>query len=359
LPEQSSLPVLTPEYKPPSTLQFIFGIVRVFVQAMIGAYGLTVLLHLVLRGMTGDEITMVAFQTTFAHLSWIPTLVLLPMCLVLRWWRPALLVTPAVFAFVFNYGGQFVPNTVPIGNESAQFTVLTYNLLGNDRGYDESLAIIRDADADIVALQELTEDGAALIEMTFVDDYPHRALHPRVGTTGQGVLSRFPLRDDEYWQNTHLPVTLGNQRLQFEFNGEWITFYNVHPTHPGMTGSFFNPTIRDQEIDDILERVDQETDMVLVVGDFNMPDLTDSYGQITEQLTDAYRVAGHGLGWTFPAYRPGREFSPTLREWVVVPPLLRLDYVFYSVGMRAIEADVLAESGGSDHLPVRVKLSLE
>lgn len=357
-PEQLPVPASSVEFQTPSKSKYILGILRRFIQAMIGAYGLTVLGHLILRGLFGDEITIVALQTTFAHLTWIPALILLPICLLLRWWRPALFLVPAVLAFGLTYGGQFIPRTITVPDETPSFKMLTYNLLGNRRDYSESMEIIRESDADIVAMQELSVLAAEMIEETFVDDYPYRALHPRVGTQGQGVLSRFPIAEDEYWQNTWLPSYLGNQRLQFEFNGDWITLYNVHPTHPGMAGSFFNPTFRDQEIADIVERVQQENGMVILVGDFNMPDLTASHGQITAELTDAYRAAGYGLGLTFPASKAVSDYFYNVPNWVIVPPLIRLDYVFYSSGLMASEAHVLSQSGGSDHMPVQVTLAL-
>lgn len=348
-------------HQPPSTLFYLFGILRRLLQAMIGAYGLTVTLNLLLRWMMGDSMTIVALQTTFAHLSWLPALILLPLALLLRWWLVGAFLLPAVLSFTLTYGGQFLPRAVAAPADAPTFTLLTYNLLANDRDYNASIEIIRQADADIINLQEISQQGGAIIESTLEEMYPYRAVHPQgQGTAGQGVLSRFPITDDNYWRYDWLPYPLGHQRVELEIDGQTIVLYNAHPTHPGMAGNFFNHRYRDREVTDLLERVANETNPVIMAGDFNLTDLSDAYEQIRLSLNDAYRSAGYGMGFTFPSGASVGTYlgAESVLDQLSIPLMLRLDYVFYDAHFQALDAQVIPQSGGSDHHPVWAELAL-
>jgi len=350
----------TASHLPPPAWKYAAGVLRRLLQAMMGAYGLAVTLNLLLRFLMGDSMTIVALQTTFAHLSWLPALVLLPLVLLLRWWFVAALLLPAVLSFTLTYGGQFLPREVTIPDDAQSVTLLTYNLLANDRDYSTSVDIIRQADADIVSLQEVSLQGGAVIAAAFADVYPYQALHPNAqGTAGQGVLSRFPITADLYWRYDWLPYPLGHQRVELEIDGRRVVLYNAHPTHPGMAGAVFNHRNRDREVADLLARIADETDPVIMAGDFNLTDLSDAYEQIRLLMADAYRSVGYGMGFTFPS---GASVGSYIRagglfDQLAIPLMLRLDYVFYDAHFQAIDAQVIARSGGSDHRPLWVELA--
>ena len=61
-------------------------------------------------------------------------------------------------------------------------------------------------------------------------------------------------------------------------------------------------------------------------------------------MHDSFREAAIGLGATWPA---------NAAPW---PPLLRLDYVWHSDGLRAVSAET-GPHLGSDHLPLVVTLA--
>jgi endonuclease/exonuclease/phosphatase (EEP) superfamily protein YafD len=109
-----------------------------------------------------------------------------------------------------------------------------------------------------------------------------------------------------------------------------------------MQGEIFNSSYRSREIAEILERSSAETNPVILVGDFNMADLSDEYRAIRESYSDAFGEVGQGFGWTF-----------SLSSY---PAFLRLDYLFFSEGIRPITAEVLADRWGSDHHPILLSL---
>ena len=79
------------------------------------------------------------------------------------------------------------------------------------------------------------------------------------------------------------------------------------------------------------------------------------YTRLTQgaALWDAFREVGEGLGPTFPNINFGGAF------WAYIPPLFRIDYIFYRQPFRAVEASVWHTHGGSDHYPVLATLALE
>jgi len=133
-----------------------------------------------------------------------------------------------------------------------------------------------------------------------------------------------------------------------------ITLYDVHPPPPSLrTG--LNAAGRSATIDALLERLASEDSVLIVTGDFNMTAEADDYARLTQGATlwDAFRESGSGLGPTFPNMQFGGSF------WSYIPPLFRIDYVFYSQPFRAVEARVWHTHGGSDHYPVLATLVLE
>lgn len=122
-------------------------------RALIGAYGISVSAFIALRLLVGEAWTMVAFFNTFAHLLWIPALILLPVTLLSRMWRlSALLMAPAL-AFLLTYGERFLPRA-SAETDDPSITLLTYNLHSESALLDPMLQIILEADADMVLLQD-------------------------------------------------------------------------------------------------------------------------------------------------------------------------------------------------------------
>lgn len=332
-----------------------------FYRAFVNSYAINVILFLLVWGTTGESSNFIAFLASFAHWLWIPALFLLPVSLLTRHRLGVLLLLPACIAFVWHYGAFFVPRTpAPLATAPAHLAtapaqegriinLLTYNLLANKRDPQLILDAIQAIDADIVALQEVDAAYEADILRTFGRQYRFIRLHPELenGTKGQGILSKFPIMQDTYWEFSDLPYQLGYQRVIVRIDGVDVVLHNVHPTHPGISGKFFDPSNRNEEIRRLMEEVfppDYDYPF-LAVGDFNMPDLSEDYRRITATLTDSWRVAGWGMGWTFKLVGS----SP-------IPPFLRLDYVFYGRGFTALSAEVGANAYGSDHHPLQVKL---
>jgi vancomycin resistance protein VanJ len=284
----------------------------------------------------------------------LPALVLLPLAALLRRPISIFLLLPAALAFILSYGPAFLPRSAPVTAQTGtHLRLLTYNLKSQTDS-DPALTVIQSAQADVVALQELSTAMAAHLAAKLSDVYPYQALHPQPGEPipGQGVLSRYPLLEDDYWR-----IQLAHQRVTFELDGPAVVLYNTHPVQPLHTNGFAH---RHAEISDLLDRLEDETGPLLIAGDFNMSDQAADYGRLTARYQDAYRAAGWGMGFTFPATLPyfgSGRYAPSI--FSLVPPLVRLDYVFHNAHFVTLHAEVGADAGGSDHLPLLVNLSLQ
>jgi vancomycin resistance protein VanJ len=313
------------------------------------------------RFIPDRRVPLLGLLNTVLHLLLLPVVITLPIALFLRHpWAALAQLIP--FAYTLReYGLQVLPRR-PAAATSTAFTVMTYNIHKETRFLDPIVTVIRSAQADVVAFQELSVEAAAYFQEHLREQYPFMALHPDgVGPDGQGVLSRCPLCDDSYWIHDAPRNAMGQQRVELEVHGRRLVLYNTHPLHPGMGDIWFDTAIRGQEIDRILQRIETESLPVILCGDFNMPDQSDDYRLITRSLRDAFRAAGQGLGWSWPDLSqpqslPVSMFGVTVREPLPVPQFMRLDYVFHSAHFQAIHARVWPDAGGSDHRPVLARL---
>ncbi|MCA9894435.1 MAG: endonuclease/exonuclease/phosphatase family protein [Anaerolineae bacterium] len=353
--------VLPKSAKIPNPLRILIGVINYLFIALVGAYGLSVTGQLLLHYIVGERLKIVAFADTFAHLLWLPALVLFPVCLLLRKRRLSLTLLPAVAAFVFTYGPQFLPRPVTTPAQGEPIRLLTFNILSQTHRFEVTDDILIQADADLVAMQEVSYNARSYFLGTHTLDYPYRAFYATSNAAqGMGILSRYPILEESFWLSDYVPTPRGTLRVVLDGPSGPITIYNAHPSHPGRSGSRFDPKYRGLEIANLLERARAEDVPVILMGDFNMPDISDDYVSITSEYTDAYRTVGWGMGWTFPDPAGGfptvLDIIPLPRRLTPVFPFLRLDYVFYREGIYATHAEVWPTSGRSDHHPLLVDL---
>jgi endonuclease/exonuclease/phosphatase (EEP) superfamily protein YafD len=264
-----------------------------------------------------------------------------------------------IVALAVSYGIFFVPRSITAAATAAQIMILTYNIHNESKRLAPIADVIRKSNADVVALQEITAEAAQYFSTELFDLYPYQAFHPGA-FIGQGVISRYPLRADEYWRNNHLTVALGHQRVEIDFKGNPIVLYNAHPIHPFFTqvGQPFSTELRGKEIDSVLVRAEKDTGPVLLAGDFNMNDQSEDYKRITARYRDIYREVGWGFGFTFPDFAQVNA-RPAILPFMWMRPVARIDFIFRSEHWQAVEARVWPSSGGSDHRPVLARLALK
>ena len=253
--------------------------------------------------------------------------------------------------FLLGYGGFFLPRSgqKPI---TQPLRFLTYNVHAENIDVQPMLDVIQTADADVVALQEVSPAMAEALARQLIDRYPYQALHPNAVNPiwGQGVLSRYPIVEDEYWI-----MSLGHQRVKIDRRGTPLVLYNTHPVHPFLLGEgkLFDMHPHQREVQEVLRRAALDDGEILIAGDFNMTDQTSDYVRLAAQFHDTYREVGWGLGWTFPDFtQPDARPAQTPLLSAFGRPVARIDFIFHSDALHPLSAQVWPASGGSDHRPV-------
>src|SRR5690606_31514988 len=116
---------------------------------------------------------------------------------------------------------------------SVQISILSFNLQGATDSLESLVTVIQEADADIVGVQELSRAAADYFKAVLGEKYPYVAMHSRDNSIqGMGVLSRYPILTDTYWQNDQLDRALGHMRVELDISGAKVVVYNTHPTPP-------------------------------------------------------------------------------------------------------------------------------
>jgi endonuclease/exonuclease/phosphatase family metal-dependent hydrolase len=242
-----------------------------------------------------------------------------------------------------------------------RFRVMTYNVhrcvgAGGQDSIADIVALCADADADVIALQELdapeSDDAAGPhhardlathlgMKLLFC-----RTFKRGVGYYGHALLSRYPL---ELRRVTIFPTPehpraepRGAIWARVDAGGRAV---DIISTHLGPYRAERAAQSRELVGDEWLGHPDLRHPCILC-GDFNaLPDAT-TYRRIAGRLRDAQRVLG--------GHRPRATFPARL-------PLLRLDHVFVSPDVRVLRARVpwnARSRRASDHLPLVVDLDL-
>lgn len=316
--------------------------------AVLVSFYLVLLVILFVVGMAATNTDLRGLALSLMALLLFLAVIFLPICLLTRHWRLALLQIVPIAALALYYGPQFTPRSVaaPSGDT---LRVMTYNIQRAENTQDGIAAVIREAGADIVGLQELSLPAADYFESQLADVYPYQSLHPQANAyNGQGVLSRYPIQDSEYWRNPQLEYSFGHMRAEVDVNGAPVVIYNTHPATPVSLAEGFTLNSHSVETMQVFRRARDEIKPVILLGDFNMTNLFPEYGLITAHFKDAFATVGDvGFGFTFPS---SGQSLPT--------PILRLDYIFYNDHLRGVSTHVWPTSGPSDHRPVVAELAL-
>ena len=219
-------------------------------------------------------------------------------------------------------------------------TIMTYNV-GNGLARPQPLAdALRASQADIIGLQELTHDQADALGEAVADLYPYQVLWP-AGIPGKGLLSKFPITHAE---QVEIHPRRPDLVTSLSVAGETLKVIVAHPPPPRYhprQGIIYTEHGGKQFAH--LIAIASSGNPTVLLGDFNMREKNRAYSQLVDAgLTDGFRHVG-AQGFTFP----------TRRGRVRLRPILRLDYIWHSRHLTAIDARIGGDAG-SDLLPLLV-----
>lgn len=210
-------------------------------------------------------------------------------------------------------------------------TLLAWNVYAGNGRHDEILSLIRDAEADVVLLQEVTP-GLGMKLQALREQYPVVEFSPSSDAFGIAVLSKKPFKE----------VTI--QRIGEElFNtvvakfDDGVTFVGVHTLPPA--GAHYS-RIRNQQLRELAEFVTSQEGPAIVAGDLNVSPWSPHFRQFIRDtsMTDTRR--GRGLLNSWPSHR--------------LLTRIPIDHVLVTGEIEVGELKVLSDSHGSDHFPVYV-----
>lgn len=313
-------------------------------------YSFCLFIYIIARFTVGERFILVEIANSLLPFILFPIAIVILIGFSLRKWRIFILLLPALLFATNHYGYIYLPKNLPVqAQEALHIRFLTFNVGSQVENSQQIAELILEADADIVALQELQTPMAENLEALLSEEYPYQALHPSYTfAIGVGIFSKYPLVDDIYLDQ----LILGGQHTQVEIESDnEFSIFNVHPISPRVLGGF-DSSRRSSEIESVLEIAEETSNSVLLMGDFNITDANDDYARITSQYEDAFKQAGTGFGLTFPNLA---QFTSPLG---LLPPLLRIDYIFYNDTWLPIESYIISNHGGSDHYPLFAELAL-
>jgi len=240
----------------------------------------------------------------------------------------ALLVPAVIWALMF--GDLLIPGKG--GGGAYDLRVLTHNVDAANPDPERTARDLIAADADVMALEELTAGDLKIYKSAFAKLYPYQVSRDTVA-----LWSKYPVVETK-------SVDVGfswTRALRAEVStpeGK-VAVYVAHLASVRVGTSGFTFDQRNNTIKALGRQIaDERLAGVIVMGDFNGTANDRSLAPLTAGLRSAQGAAGQGFGFTWPA-----KF-----------PMARIDHIMVR-GVTPTKAWVMKPTG-SDHRPVIAEL---
>ena len=247
----------------------------------------------------------------------------------------------AFLLLVFLGSALSVFLTTRIGEfEPAQdsLLVMTYNIQGanndsGERSVEEQLALIRQVDPDVLALQESDMARVSLNNNDFVRYFAgklgyHSYYGPTTttGTYGTAILSKYPLLNPQTIFSYSDQDEVGTAAVEIKVAGKTFTIYNVHPAGSDRVMLAFAETLLDSSAN---------KNNFIALGDYNLRDYEEAYQLIDSRYTNAWVS-------NYPT-----EIGP---DGVDMSGDNRIDHIFFSPELEARDpVYILPPESATDH----------
>lgn len=263
-------------------------------------------------------------------------------------WQLIAWLLPGAVVFALWNGGTWLPASSQEA-EGVEVTVATFNVHGRRRTFRnyDTLDIIKELDADIIGMQEVSFTFASQLNTDLKDQYPYQATRLTRGNEF-ALISRYPIIDYEFHfedfdRENDLSIP-GYLRAVIDIEGQLIVVYVMHPPNPSMD-PFTEYDDRDlnAQITYVADLADQEENPTILLCDCNTSPTSRQYQYLNDRFSNAFAAQGWGFGMTYPS-----SF-----------PVLRIDHVWYSeTDFKTLDVQVWDDSGSSDHRPLWARLDL-
>jgi endonuclease/exonuclease/phosphatase (EEP) superfamily protein YafD len=304
-----------------------------------------VALLLALFRLSGDRWPPLAILFFAPRLLWAAPLLLIAPMLAARGPRRMLWACAAAAALIF---GPLMGLHLSLPHRAGRSVrLLTYNVWFGMRDPQAIAEEIAAADPDIVLFQAASHPADVAVQRPPFATYLH---------DDQFVLaSRYPAR--VVGQGTFINARWHRQWVRYSVDTPLGTLdvFNVHPhsarglIHGGVRGLFRDDPdgplpFLERQLAEIGEESRRAGPLLVVAGDFTVPEGGSMLPRYFGGLTDAFAESGVGYGYTFPLV--GRLPAP----W------MRLDRVLLGAGLRSVRAELVGDRG-SDHAALSVEIA--
>ncbi|HWD78802.1 MAG TPA: endonuclease/exonuclease/phosphatase family protein [Kribbella sp.] len=242
----------------------------------------------------------------------------------------ALLLPAAIWGLMF--GHLLLPGKAPGG--AYDLRVLSHNVDAANPAPKQTAQDLLGADADVVALEELTSADLKIYKAEFAKTYPYEVTRDTVA-----LWSKYPVVETK-------SVDVGFAwtralRAEVKTPKGTVAVYVAHLASVRVGTSGFTSDQRNNTIKELGQQIAADkSSAVIVMGDFNGTINDRSLAPLTSGLRSAQGAAGTGFGFTWPS----------------AFPMARIDHILVR-GLTPTKAWVMS-STGSDHRPVVAELRL-
>jgi endonuclease/exonuclease/phosphatase (EEP) superfamily protein YafD len=217
--------------------------------------------------------------------------------------------------------------------KSVSFYIVNVKL--ENEQFDEVIDRIELEDADIVFVQEVTEQWQTLMGRQLYETYPNFSVHPDEEGYGRGLLSKMPLYDAkliELGKDASPCVVAKTKVLDQE-----LTIFGVQLTS---ATSGARQATRNEELEELAERVKEAKGLVAVVGSIAASTWSPAMKKFLADTGMVDARKGYGVQPTWPSYLPLLQIP--------------LDHCLLSEGIAA-KSVRRGPACGSDHFPLYVE----
>ena len=238
----------------------------------------------------------------------------------------------------FDIGALWIDASQPPAGKT-QIRVMSFNVLAHNTQFQAALDEIRSHDPDVVAILEYANEWHDAGEF-LADEYPHRVSAPRWHGYGIVLFSKLPIVESQTVQLCEETIDAPAVEATFKIDGQDLRILATHTISPI---NDFRWELRNRQLEEISQWVNQDQSHTVLVGDFNAAPWSPWLRKL--QASTGLRQSRHGFGpqATWPAFAG--------------PLGVPIDHALVSPKVH-IHSRYTGSNVGSDHRAIIVDLSI-
>ena len=315
-------------------------------QRIVWIYSIAVLLWFACWLLLGDANWWLVLLNRAVPFIFIPALLLGGWVVFVRQPKFILLLLLPAILFALTYYPYLFPKFTKSTEGTTTLTIMTYNVLFSNYDYDAVADVILTYKPDLVALQEVQPEMMSELEERLGNEYPYSLMGTQndYGTTA--IFSRHPVTDAYVLDlQADRPAVIVKTKIddqEVTFVSVHLLAYNLWWTKPkDIPTTVMERTFnQNRQAYMVLGESRTQKGIVLIGCDCNSYETSSSYRILSSRLKNSARE----VGWVL-----GGDVLPGTKQDIY---LQHIDYVWYRGAINPVNVFKIADSGGSDHLPV-------